>query len=67
MITLPDGLDHATLEVVDVIGKLVSTTLLVTEVPFVELDVRVLATGLYLAKLTYEGFPAGECKFSIAR
>ena len=45
MITLPTGLDHSTLDVLDATGKLVSTTALATELPFVELNVRELPTG----------------------
>ena len=67
MITVSGGFDHGTLDVVDATGKVVRSTLLAAEVPFVELDVRELATGLYLARLTYEGLPAGECKFAITR
>ena len=67
MITLPTGLDHSTLDVLDATGKLVSTTALATELPFVELNVRELPTGLYLARLTFDGLTAGECKFTIAR
>ena len=67
MITLPEGVDHGELQVFDAQGRLVHAVSLLQAKAFVELDARSWTEGLYLAKLTFEGYDAGECKFTVVR
>lgn len=67
MITLPEGVDHGDLQVFDAQGRMVHSATLQQAKAFVELDARAWTEGLYFAKLTFEGYEAGECKFTIAR
>jgi len=49
------------------IGGGVTTQLLKPGMPFLELNMRNWAPGLYLGSLSLDGFRVGEVKFNIVR
>ncbi|MCB0782043.1 MAG: T9SS type A sorting domain-containing protein [Flavobacteriales bacterium] len=67
MVTLPTDIPESQLTIYDAQGRLMTTQLLKPGIPFLELNVRDWAPGLYLGSLNLDGFRMGEVKFNIVR
>ncbi|MBK6627689.1 MAG: T9SS type A sorting domain-containing protein [Flavobacteriales bacterium] len=67
MVTLPPDIPEGHLEIYDAQGRLMTAHLLKPGLPFLGLEVREWAPGLYLGSLSVDGIRMAEVKFNIAR
>lgn len=66
-ITYERGMEHGNLQLFDVQGRLMMDIPLNGQLAFWEVPIRGFAEGLYLARITLDGFVLGETKFSVVK